>query len=143
MTFPASAARLNELDVWQAARLLARREVGAVDLACACLDRVAQRDGEVHAFVHLDTDAALAQARALDAGPPRWKVGSGLAVDFELTMAPALVAELKVLGHRFEATPDTYMDYGSGQSIWKLSDDLEDGFVATSDSRRDGQTSGF
>jgi gamma-glutamyltranspeptidase/glutathione hydrolase len=35
------------------------------------------------------------------------------------------------------------MDYGSGQFIWKLSDDLEDGYVAASDSRRDGQAAGF
>jgi gamma-glutamyltranspeptidase/glutathione hydrolase len=74
---------------------------------------------------------------------PRWKVGSGRAVDFESTMAPALVADLKALGHRFEPTPDAYMDYGSGQFIWKLSGDLEDGYLAASDSRRDGQASGF
>lgn len=68
MTSSASLARLNELDAWHTAHLLARRELSAVDLARACLDRVAERDGEVHAFAHIDPDAALAQARALDAG---------------------------------------------------------------------------
>ncbi len=61
----------NQLDAWQAARLLARRELSATDLMRACLDRIAERESEVHAFIHLDPDAALAQARALDAGPWR------------------------------------------------------------------------
>lgn len=64
-------SKLNELDAWQAAALMARRELRAADLVRACLDRVAQRDGEVYAFAHIDPDAALAQARELDAGPLR------------------------------------------------------------------------
>ncbi len=74
---------------------------------------------------------------------PRWKVSTGVAVDFEATMAPPLVDGLRALGHRFEPTPDAYMDYGSGQFIWKLSDDPDDGYLAASDSRRDGQAVGF
>lgn len=60
--------RLNRLDAWQLAQGLARRELRAEDLMRACLDRVAEREGEVHAFAHLDPDTALAQARALDGG---------------------------------------------------------------------------
>ena len=71
MTLPPNAARLNDLDAWQAARLLARRELSAFDLARACLDRVVERDGDIHAFTHVDPDAVLAQARALDAGALR------------------------------------------------------------------------
>jgi gamma-glutamyltranspeptidase / glutathione hydrolase len=74
---------------------------------------------------------------------PRWKVANALDVDFESTMAPALVADLVAMGHRVEPTADAYMDYGSGQFIWKLSDDTDDGYVAASDSRRDGQAVGF
>jgi len=74
---------------------------------------------------------------------PRWKVASGLSVDFESTMAADLVAQLVARGHCRESTPDAYMDYGSGQFIWKLSADLEDGYVAASDSRRDGQAVGY
>src|SRR5258708_37045695 len=66
-----NAPKLNDLDAWQAARLLARRELRAADLLRACLDRVAERDSEVHAFAHLDRDRALAQAHALDSGPVR------------------------------------------------------------------------
>jgi len=58
-------------------------------------------------------------------------------------MNPALVQGLRELGHQVEAHPDSYMAYGAGQFIWKLSDDLEDGYVAASDSRRDGHAAGF
>ena len=62
---------LNRLAAWQLVQALARRELRAEDLMRACLDRVAEREGTVHAFAHLDPDAALAQARALDAGALR------------------------------------------------------------------------
>ena len=102
--------------------------------------------GNIQPQGHLQTLARILVHRqqpqaACDA--PRWKVASGLNVDFESTMAPALVADLTALGHRFEATADAYMDYGSGQFIWKLSDSLDDGYVAASDSRRDGQAAGY
>jgi gamma-glutamyltranspeptidase/glutathione hydrolase len=35
------------------------------------------------------------------------------------------------------------MDFGSGQFIWALSNDREDGYVAASDSRRDGHAVGY
>ena len=41
-----------------------RREVSAVEVAQAHLDRIAAVDGDVHAFLHVATDAALR--------PPRW-----------------------------------------------------------------------
>ena len=99
-----------------------------------------QPQGHLQTLVRILTHRQQPQA-ACDA--PRWKVGTGLSVDFESTMAPQLVDDLKALGHRFEPTADSYMDYGSGQFIWKLSDDLEDGYVAASDSRRDGHAAGF
>ena len=68
---PMKNSRLNELDAWRAAELLATRELSAVDLVRACLARVAGREGAVHAFAAIDPDAALGQARALDAGPVR------------------------------------------------------------------------
>ena len=71
------------------------------------------------------------------------KVATGLAIDFEHTMAPSLIEGLRALGHQSEATVDPYMDFGSGQFIWRLSDDAADGYVAASDSRRDGQAVGF
>jgi gamma-glutamyltranspeptidase/glutathione hydrolase len=50
---------------------------------------------------------------------------------------------LQALGHRFEPPADGYMDFGSGQFIWRQGDDLEDGYVAATDARRDGQAAGF
>ena len=58
----------HRLDAWQAAALLARRELNAVDLVRACLDRIAERDAQIHAFIQLNADAALDLARQLDAG---------------------------------------------------------------------------
>lgn len=49
-----------------AAAEIARGALSAEELARSCLDRVAAVDGTVHAFVHLDPDHVLAQARALD-----------------------------------------------------------------------------
>lgn len=60
---------LHQLEAWRAAQLLARRELTSVDLVCACLERIDAREHEVLAFAHLNADAALARARALDAGP--------------------------------------------------------------------------
>lgn len=69
---PASShTPLHQLQAWQAALLLTRRELKAVDLVRACLDRIAEREPEVHAFVQLGADAALARARELDAGTVR------------------------------------------------------------------------
>lgn len=61
----------NRLPAWRAAELLARRELTATTLLRACLDRIGEREAAVHAFAHLDADAALAQAKALDDGPWR------------------------------------------------------------------------
>ena len=99
-----------------------------------------QPQGHVQTLVRLLRHGQQPQA-ACDA--PRWKVATRLAIDFEPTMAPALVEGLRALGHQCEATVDPYMDFGSGQFIWRLSDDPADGHVAASDSRRDGQAVGF
>jgi amidase len=63
--------KLNELGACDAAKLLAAREITAEKLARACLERIEAREGAVHAWAHLDPDAVLAQAKALDAGPVR------------------------------------------------------------------------
>jgi gamma-glutamyltranspeptidase/glutathione hydrolase len=74
---------------------------------------------------------------------PRWKVNRGLAVDVEDSMEPAVVESLAARGHAISRIDDPYMDFGAGQFIWKLSDNPEDGYVAASDSRRDGAAVGF
>jgi aspartyl-tRNA(Asn)/glutamyl-tRNA(Gln) amidotransferase subunit A len=53
------------------AELVASGEVSAVEVTQAHLDRIAAVDGDVHAFLHVDTEGALAQARRVDAGELR------------------------------------------------------------------------
>jgi Asp-tRNA(Asn)/Glu-tRNA(Gln) amidotransferase A subunit family amidase len=50
---------------------LASREITSEDLVRSCLERIDEREPLVHAFAHLDPDAAIKQARALDAGAIR------------------------------------------------------------------------
>ncbi|MGM1060467.1 Asp-tRNA(Asn)/Glu-tRNA(Gln) amidotransferase subunit GatA [Saccharothrix sp. Mg75] len=45
---------------------IASREVSAVEVAQAHLDRIAEVDGAVHAFLHVDTGGALAAAKKVD-----------------------------------------------------------------------------
>jgi gamma-glutamyltranspeptidase/glutathione hydrolase len=74
---------------------------------------------------------------------PRWKWDSGVKVDIEPAMAAAVRAELARRGHEVARVEDSYMDFGSGQFIWRLGDPAVDGYVAASDSRRDGLAAGF
>ncbi|TMS56688.1 gamma-glutamyltransferase family protein [Imbroritus primus] len=74
---------------------------------------------------------------------PRWKVNRDFTLDVESTMRADTVAGLQARGHQLKSIEDPYMDFGSGQFIWRLADDPEDGYVAASDSRRDGLAAGF
>ncbi len=70
---------------------------------------------------------------------PRFRVEKGLEVDLE-PWAPAAVREsLASRGHVLKQNNDSYMDFGSGQIIWKA----ENGYIAGSDCRRDGGAVGF
>ena len=57
---------LADLTAAAAVERIARRAISAQDYTRACLARIAAREPAVHAFVHLDPEHALAQARALD-----------------------------------------------------------------------------
>ena len=59
------------------AGLVSSGEVSAVEVAQAHLDRIAAVDGDVHAFLHVDTKGALASAAAVDA---KVKAGEKLSV---------------------------------------------------------------
>ncbi|ANY15940.1 gamma-glutamyltransferase [Bordetella pseudohinzii] len=75
---------------------------------------------------------------------PRWKVNRDFTLDIESSMNPAVVQALKDMGHSLKSVDDPYMDFGAGQFIWRMDgSDNELGYVAASDSRRDGQAVGF
>ena len=59
---------LNSLSAMEAARQIAAKTISAEALMRDCLQRVDARDGEIHAWAYIDAEAALAQARASDAG---------------------------------------------------------------------------
>jgi Asp-tRNA(Asn)/Glu-tRNA(Gln) amidotransferase A subunit family amidase len=63
--------QLNQISASEAARRLAAREITAEQLARACLARIEEREAVVGAWIHIDPDAVIAQARQLDAGPVR------------------------------------------------------------------------
>jgi Asp-tRNA(Asn)/Glu-tRNA(Gln) amidotransferase A subunit family amidase len=62
----AADTELTTLTAIEAAELIAEGELTSETYVGACLDRIAAMEGEVRAFAHIDPDAALAQAQALD-----------------------------------------------------------------------------
>ena len=58
---------LTALDAAGAADAIRKGETTSEALVGACLDRIAERDGEVQAWAHLDPERARAQARDMDA----------------------------------------------------------------------------
>ncbi|PWK89284.1 aspartyl/glutamyl-tRNA(Asn/Gln) amidotransferase subunit A [Lentzea atacamensis] len=72
----------NDLIHATAAELAAKihsGEVSSVEVTQAHLDRIAETDGKVNAFLHVDAEGALAQARKVDADVKAGKVVSPLA----------------------------------------------------------------
>ena len=62
---------VTRMTATQIAGLVASKEVSAVEVATAHLDRIDAVDERVHAFLHVDREGALAAARAVDAGELR------------------------------------------------------------------------
>jgi aspartyl-tRNA(Asn)/glutamyl-tRNA(Gln) amidotransferase subunit A len=57
---------LTQMTAAELSAALSSKEVSATEVTQAHLDRIAAVDGDVHAFLHVDTEGALAQARASD-----------------------------------------------------------------------------
>ncbi|PLZ04234.1 gamma-glutamyltransferase [Burkholderia sp. WAC0059] len=75
---------------------------------------------------------------------PRWKVNRDFTIDIESTLDAGCARALAERGHVIKSIDDPYMDFGSGQYIWRLDrNEPERGYVAASDSRRDGLAAGF
>jgi len=95
-----------------------------------------QPQGHLQTVLRMLTYCQQPQA-ACDA--PRWKVNRDFSLDVESNMNADTVQGLSALGHTLKKIEDPYMDFGAGQFIWRLSDDIGDGYIAASDPRRDGQ----
>jgi gamma-glutamyltranspeptidase/glutathione hydrolase len=73
---------------------------------------------------------------------PRWKVNRDFSIDIDRRSIGTRVCSRG--SARIKFIDDPYMDFGSGQFIWKLDRDASDrGYVAASDSRRDGLAAEF
>ncbi|HEU4621337.1 MAG TPA: gamma-glutamyltransferase family protein [Burkholderiaceae bacterium] len=99
-----------------------------------------QPQGQVQALARMLIARQQPQA-ACDA--PRWKWNSDVSIETEATLPREVVRELQSRGHRVVHANDSYMDFGSGQFIWRLGDPAVDGYVGASDARRDSQAVGF
>jgi Asp-tRNA(Asn)/Glu-tRNA(Gln) amidotransferase A subunit family amidase len=65
------SSAIHRLSASEAARAIRAGRLTAEALVAACIERIAARDGELAAWVHVAAEAALAQARALDRQPAR------------------------------------------------------------------------
>lgn len=57
-----------DFDATTVLAFLRARTLSAEEVLVSCLDRIAEREPDVHAFVAMDVEQALGQARAIDAG---------------------------------------------------------------------------
>ncbi|WP_341917052.1 gamma-glutamyltransferase family protein [Polaromonas sp. YR568] len=99
-----------------------------------------QPQGHMQTLVRM-LDYQQSPQAACDA--PRWRYNAGFEINVEAAMNPQTVQALADRGHRMEVINDSYQDFGAGQFICRAGDPKVEGYVAASDSRRDGQAVGF
>jgi len=95
-----------------------------------------QAQGHSQIMVRLADHGQNPQAAA-DA--PRWRIDTGLALGIEQGVNPDVIAELKRRGHQITQADRWSTDFGRAQLIYKM----EDGYLAASERRTDGQAVGF
>ncbi|MDB5751831.1 MAG: gamma-glutamyltransferase family protein, partial [Ramlibacter sp.] len=98
-----------------------------------------QPQGHMQTLVRM-LDYKQSPQAACDA--PRWRFNAGLALNVEQQMDKATVQALIGRGHKLEVINDSYQDFGAGQFIWRAGDTKTKGYIAASDSRRDGLAAG-
>jgi len=100
-----------------------------------------QPQGHVQTLVRMLDYGQQPQA-ACDA--PRWKINRDFSIDVEPGFNAQTLAGLQSYGHVIKSITDSYLDFGAGQFIWRLDPQQpQRGYVAASDSRRDGLAAGF
>lgn len=93
-----------------------------------------QAQGHVQMMTRIFDHGQSPQA-ACDA--PRWRVDGGRTVSIEAGFDAKVIEELKQRGHDIRIAPSA--EFGGAQLIYKL----DDGYLAASDHRKDGQALGF
>jgi gamma-glutamyltranspeptidase / glutathione hydrolase len=83
--------------------------------------------------------AAFGQNPQAMSDAPRFRVEAGPVVTLESHVPAAVPDLLRARGHKVTVAPRDSLDFGSAQLIYKT----EGGYIAASDSRRDGQAVGF
>ena len=92
----------TRLAIEDAAALLARKEISSVDLTRAALERTHATNGDIHSFITVTEDVALAQARAADVRRAHGETGPLLGIplaikDVILTKGIRTTAGSKIL----------------------------------------------
>ncbi|MGY8524771.1 gamma-glutamyltransferase family protein [Paracidovorax citrulli] len=95
-----------------------------------------QAQGHVQMVTRL---AAFGQNPQAMSDAPRFRVEHGPVVHVEQHMPARVVESLRALGHNVLMGEPDSLEFGSAQLIYKA----EHGYIAASDSRRDGQAVGF
>ena len=108
---------------------------GAPVMSFGVMGGTMQPQGHVQVLVRIADYGQNPQA-ACDG--PRFRWVAGMQVSLEAGFPPATAAELRARGHEL-VTVDDYNSFGSCQAIWRL----DDGYLAASDPRRDGQAAGI
>jgi gamma-glutamyltranspeptidase/glutathione hydrolase len=108
---------------------------GAPVMSLGVMGGPMQPQGQVQVMVRI-ADHGQNPQTACDG--PRFRWVQGMQVSCEKGFAPSTLDELRRRGHDL-VTVDDYMAFGSCQAIWRL----DEGYVAVSDPRRDGQAAGF
>jgi gamma-glutamyltranspeptidase/glutathione hydrolase len=109
---------------------------GAPVMAFGVMGGSMQAQGHVQMMARLGAFGQNPQAMS-DA--PRFRVEHGPVVNVEAHMPADVVAALREMGHDVVVAPADSLEFGSAQLIYRA----DDGYVAASDSRRDGQAVGF
>jgi gamma-glutamyltranspeptidase/glutathione hydrolase len=108
---------------------------GAPVMSFGVMGGTMQPQGHVQVVVRIADHGQNPQA-ACDG--PRFRWVQDMQVSVEEGVPQATLEELRRRGHEIVAVED-YHQFGSCQAIWRL----DDGYLAASDPRRDGQAAGF
>ena len=62
---------INQLSLYEMSQAIHQGKLSATRIMEACVERILQREPEVHAWEHINTEAALAQAKLYDKQSPK------------------------------------------------------------------------